>query len=374
MTAAINNNVVRLPRVNTEPLAPSASKPGLSRTNSAPAALPSQTTKPSTPAATTAPAAQPKGFGTKVADVFSNAGKAMKNSVEYRTNAAQSSGIGATGRPMAAAGLAGGLGSIGTNAKGLHDAIANNQGGQAIAASALGLTRGVLSTVKGGLDTAAAFTSAKGFGKLQGEASKLVGNAHGALSKPIAEAAATAVHKGQALRDVDVLSSIARSKGALSNIKHTAIGTVAEQLRSFNPASKLAGKLENYSAGKGQQLAQKLGGDAAKGGKLVDGALDAAKTAEAGLSAGAKGVGTAAKIAGRFAPGLNIAMAGVDTAIAARTLSDPKSSVASKVTSSITAAGSIAAATNIPIVSQVGAGVSALSSITGMAINHFTKK
>jgi len=103
----------------------------------------------------------------------------------------------------------------------------------------------------------------------------------------------------------------------------------------------------------------------------VKGGLDVAASIEAFKGAGtaAKAGGTAAKIAGRFTPGLNIALAGVDTAIAARNLADPKASVASKVTSSITAAGSIAAATNIPVVSQVGAAVSTISSITGAALD-----
>ncbi|KFE64563.1 hypothetical protein DB31_1581 [Hyalangium minutum] len=43
------------------------------------------------------------------------------------------------------------------------------------------------------------------------------------------------------------------------------------------------------------------------------------------------------------------------------------------MTSTITAAGSAAAATNIPIVSQVGAGISAVSSITGLAIENAGK-
>ena len=67
----------------------------------------------------------------------------------------------------------------------------------------------------------------------------------------------------------------------------------------------------------------------------------------------------------RFAPGVNIAMAAIDTGIAVATLADPKASTGSKVTSCITAAGSIVAATNIPVVSQIGAGVSIVSSFVG---------
>jgi hypothetical protein len=62
---------------------------------------------------------------------------------------------------------------------------------------------------------------------------------------------------------------------------------------------------------------------------------------------------------------MNVAMAAIDTGVAAATLADPKAGLGKKVTSVITAAGSIAAATNIPVVSQVGAAVSTVSGIVG---------
>jgi hypothetical protein len=87
---------------------------------------------------------------------------------------------------------------------------------------------------------------------------------------------------------------------------------------------------------------------------------------EAALKAGAKAAaGGLGKAAARFAPGLNIAIAALDTANAVATVMDPKASTGKKVTSVITAIGSIAAATNIPIVSQVGAAVSAVSGFIG---------
>jgi len=73
----------------------------------------------------------------------------------------------------------------------------------------------------------------------------------------------------------------------------------------------------------------------------------------------------AARAAGRFAPGLNVAIAVADTAAAASTLADPNASVGRRVTSSVTALGSVAAATNIPLVSQAGAVVSTASSFVG---------
>ncbi|MFP2933977.1 hypothetical protein ACLESO_54410, partial [Pyxidicoccus sp. 3LG] len=70
---------------------------------------------------------------------------------------------------------------------------------------------------------------------------------------------------------------------------------------------------------------------------------------------------TLARAAGRFAPGLSAAIAVADTTAAASTLADPNASSGKKVIAGITALGSIAAATHIPVVSQVGAAASTAS-------------
>lgn len=112
-------------------------------------------------------------------------------------------------------------------------------------------------------------------------------------------------------------------------------------------------------------LAQGAGvaGRAAAKEVLQEGGEAAAKAAgQAVAKSAAKGV---AKAAGRFVPGMNVAIAGLDSAAAAATLADPKASTGKKATSVITAAGSIVAATNIPVVSQIGAAVSTVSSFIG---------
>lgn len=97
----------------------------------------------------------------------------------------------------------------------------------------------------------------------------------------------------------------------------------------------------------------------------------AVNAGEAALRAGTRaGASTLGRAAARFAPGLNVAMAVVDTGLAARDIyravqNPTPSSVGHAVTSGITALGSIAAATNIPVVSQVGAAVSVVSSFIG---------
>ncbi|QRK07756.1 hypothetical protein JQX13_48555 [Archangium violaceum] len=77
------------------------------------------------------------------------------------------------------------------------------------------------------------------------------------------------------------------------------------------------------------------------------------------------GASTLGRAAARFAPGVNVAVAAMDVTMAATTLANPDASTTAKVTSVITAVGSVAAATNIPVVSQVGAAVSVVSSFVG---------
>lgn len=81
----------------------------------------------------------------------------------------------------------------------------------------------------------------------------------------------------------------------------------------------------------------------------------------AAKSAGNATVKSLGKAAARFAPGVNVAIAAYDAGVMAKDLADPKASTTRKVASVITAVGSGAAATNIPVVSQIGAGVALVS-------------
>ncbi|WP_199243259.1 hypothetical protein [Vitiosangium sp. GDMCC 1.1324] len=80
---------------------------------------------------------------------------------------------------------------------------------------------------------------------------------------------------------------------------------------------------------------------------------------------GLKAAKLASKAGGRFVPGANVAIAAADTAAFVSTMRDKNASVGKKVTAGITAAGSVLAATNIPVVSQVGGAISTVSSIVG---------
>ncbi|NTX09196.1 hypothetical protein FJV41_37580 [Myxococcus llanfairpwllgwyngyllgogerychwyrndrobwllllantysiliogogogochensis] len=130
--------------------------------------------------------------------------------------------------------------------------------------------------------------------------------------------------------------------GAVANRVATSAASEAAQGSSRQVTRHAAAR----AAGEGLEDAGRLG-------------ANAARTA-------LQGGGTAvARAAGRFAPGLNVAIAAADTAAAASTLADPNAAVGKKVTAGVTALGSIAAATNIPVVSQAGAVVSTVSSFVG---------
>ena len=96
-----------------------------------------------------------------------------------------------------------------------------------------------------------------------------------------------------------------------------------------------------------------------------------AEAGEAALRAGTRaGASTVGRAAARFVPGVNVAMAAVDTGLAARdtyrAVQNPTpANIGRAAFSGVTALGSVAAATNIPVVSQIGAGVSVVSSFIG---------
>lgn len=75
------------------------------------------------------------------------------------------------------------------------------------------------------------------------------------------------------------------------------------------------------------------------------------------------GAGPVSRAAGRFIPGVNVALAAVDVATASATVANPSASAGKKAVAVLTALGSVGAATNIPIVSQVGAAVSAAGAV-----------
>jgi hypothetical protein len=374
MTTPIAHNRPSLQRSNSAPVPGTSQKPSLTRSNSAP----QLTTPPkSTPEAPKV--AKPQVHTQDVMEPASKASSAASKQnllgkyVQNATDAAHATGAaGAFGKLKTGGGLAASVAGIGANTAGLVSAIQNGEGAQAISSSALGLGKSVLNTVKGGLDVATLIQSGKEFRNLRDAAQAALGS-NSQAGKNIASKVAESVLSGQPLRDVDVLGALAGSKGTAASLGTTLKQGAADTLRGLG-GEKLAGKIENGISKAGQKVAASGAHgltDAAKTGlKTGDALIDAAKGAEAAAKVGAKGAGTAARLAGRFAPGLNIGIAAIDTAIAAKTIADPKASIASKVTSGITAAGSVVAATNIPIVSQVGAAVSTASTVAGAVVEN----
>lgn len=100
--------------------------------------------------------------------------------------------------------------------------------------------------------------------------------------------------------------------------------------------------------------------------KLSEGAARAMEHAgaEAATRTAAEvGAKAAGKALGRFAPGMNIAIAGMDAVHAYNVIRDPKASAWKKSMAGATAVFSAAAASNIPVVSQIGAAASIATSL-----------
>lgn len=364
MTTPIDNRS-RLTRANTAPVQRPQPQPTVQRTNSAPAAATPNTVRDGMSAAAASVKSSIASSAGSFFNTLKNAAKSWHaGSVEAGTKAAVASGVGTFGILKSAGGAVGGAFGIYSGIKNTIAGIQNHDGHQ-IAGGVLSTVKSGVNTVKGGLATAAAIESHLGLKGLEKAALAAVGDGS-KLSKTIAKSAAEAVHLGKDFTKLDVLTHAAKSTGFLGKLG-TTLKSGASSLLGKLPgeaAAKLAGKLDANIIKTG---ALALGGDA----KGVATALKTAEAATKGAEVAAKGAGTAAKLAGRFAPGVNVAIAALDVGIAVKTITDPKASIAAKVTSGITALGSVAAATNIPIVSQVGAAVSVASTAVGMAIENF---
>lgn len=142
------------------------------------------------------------------------------------------------------------------------------------------------------------------------------------------------------LKDGNFKDAVNSAKESVQNAKDTVTSTQA---------------LLKTKAGK--KVVAKAGDTAA--GKAVNKAV--AKAAEHAVAKTATKV--AAKAAARFVPGANVAMAVADAHHAYKVMKDPKASGWQKGSAALTALGSAAAATNIPVVSQVGAAVATVASI-----------
>lgn len=150
----------------------------------------------------------------------------------------------------------------------------------------------------------------------------------------------------------------ARAASAVSNtVTNTRVGRAASGAidRGMRVADNVRSAVTGDITSKQKQLTGQLV-------KSADNFISrqAARAAERlgarGAANGAARVG--AKALGRFAPGANIAVAAYDVYKAGQTLRDPNASTWKKGMAVATAGFSVVAATNIPVVSQVAAGLS----------------
>lgn len=192
---------------------------------------------------------------------------------------------------------------------------------------------------------------------LKGSTKSVTRNAGGDIAQSVAK------------KGTDLAGKAKRTLGKTSRKAGKEIGEAAfgATTRAGKEVAEKAAKEIGEKAAK--EVVEAAAKKAAKGvGKVVAkevGEKVLKEAAEAGAKATAKALG---KAAGRFAPGVNIAIAAVDTVKAgvsvSKAIDDPSfENVKNAAFDGVTAAGSILAATNIPIVSQIGGAVSAVSDI-----------
>jgi len=174
---------------------------------------------------------------------------------------------------------------------------------------------------------------------LPGSAARVLGD----LKKggDLARTAASAFSLGQ--RSVDagrVVRQAAAEAAERSGLKGTA-RTVLSKIAQTSAGAALARSRQKLLSSAGGRI-------------LTESLTSLGKIAKAG-----------GKAASRFVPGANIAMAALDIRDAIKAFRDPNANAVKKLTSAFTAIGSVAAATNIPIISQAGAVVSAVSGLVG---------
>jgi hypothetical protein len=151
------------------------------------------------------------------------------------------------------------------------------------------------------------------------------------------------------IRDAAASRILQRAPDAARTAVNRVAGETAQQVLN-NASRQVTRNVAARVAGEGLEAAARAG-------------ASAARAAAPGVLAA-----TAGRAASRFVPGLNVAIAAADTVAFGSEVANAVRgdvNVGKLVTSGVTALGSIAAATNIPVVSQVGAAVSTVSSLIG---------
>ncbi len=150
-----------------------------------------------------------------------------------------------------------------------------------------------------------------------------------------------------------------RSSRQALHTASTIADTAATARRNLRAATFAAPRLARQYA---PQLTQRLGTAATRLAESSAGRLAMRVLTNGAVTSTAR---VAARTAGRFVPGVNYGIAALDIREARRALADPNASTGRRVTSVITALGSSAAASNIPVVSQIGGAIATVSSAIG---------
>ncbi len=211
-------------------------------------------------------------------------------------------------------------------------------------------------------------------------AARVAGKVGAGLNTAVTAVGSTAKALGKKVAETRLGKKVAESKvgqwvgekaamlgGKVANFKNGAVSKGKAFLdkgkailgKTRAAAKSVLGKAGRTMVRGAAKMAQKAGASTAK---VVTTALKAGKVAGKAVAKTAARV--AGKVASRFVPGLNAAVAVADSAAAVRDIAAAakgEGSVGKAAVSGIRAVGSIAAATNIPVVSQIGAGVSALA-------------
>ena len=213
-------------------------------------------------------------------------------------------------------------------------------------------------------------------GKLfdEGRAAKAVGD----FAKGVGTAAGDLRQAARSLSAGDVAQAARSAKSVAGGLGEEARKQLGENLQKANEglkriapdvsrkaeqaATALSARANQLKEG-GEALASRAGQVASESAQRIAQSAAGQVAGEVAEKVGLKGAARfAGKAAGRFVPGANVAVAGLDVANAVATQRDPDASALQKGLGWATAAGSVVGATNIPVLSQAGAAFSLATS------------
>lgn len=222
-------------------------------------------------------------------------------------------------------------------------------------ANRAGLVANIVALPQAGRELASAIRSGDGRSILE---------ASGGAVSAVGNAVKGGIETAQQIGEFRVYSNVARQR----LLSQAARDGVPVGRREANRIARQAANTVLDPRNRGQQLLSRAAaGEAASRLPVRPELRNAQQRAfQAGAAAVRREVGDqAARAGGRLVPGLNWVIAAADVASAVGTVTDNEASPVKKTTAVVTAVGSVMAATNLPLISQIGAGVSGVSGFVG---------